>query len=55
MENDEVDGFKKVDTQVTELTDDANCIIEKVQDLVTIKEIDVSKAHEDIQVGDDVF
>lgn len=43
LENEVVNGFKKAETQVTELTDDANSIIEKVQDLVTIKEIDASE------------
>lgn len=29
----------------------SNSIIEKVQDLVTIKEIDASEVHGDVQVG----
>ena len=42
LESEVVEGFDKVEAQVTELTDDANSIIEGVSDLVTISEIDES-------------
>jgi len=51
LEHDVIDGFNKVETQVTELTDDANSIIESVQDIMTIKKVDDSEVLENVQVG----
>lgn len=51
LETDVVEGFDKVETQVTELTSDANSIIASVDDLVAIPEIDESKVIEDVQDG----
>jgi|SRR5690625_535227 len=42
LESEVIDGFDKVKTQVTEMTDDANSIINRVNNLVTISEIDES-------------
>lgn len=36
---------------MTELTDDANSIIENIKDTVTIKKIECSEVHEDVQAG----
>lgn len=51
LENDVEDGFDKVEKQAVELTDDANGIIEGVQDLVSVKRIDESEVVEDVQLG----
>src|SRR5690625_2046077 len=51
LEIDVAESFDKVGTQTIELTDDANSIIESVQDLVTIKKIDDSEVLEDVRRG----
>lgn len=51
IENDVVEGFDKVKTQVTELTNDANSIIDNINDLVAIPEFDESTVMDDIQNG----
>lgn len=52
IENDVVEGFDKVKTQVTELTNDANGIIDNINDLVTIPEFNESTVMDDIQDGE---
>lgn len=51
IENEVIEGFDKVETKVIELTSDANSIIEKVDDLVSISEINESQVIEDVQAG----
>src|SRR5699024_9497234 len=45
------DGFDKVKNVTTELTDEANSIIERVQDLVSVKKIDPAEVIETVQDG----
>src|SRR5699024_5756210 len=51
LEQDATDGFDKVKNVTTELTDEANNIIERVQDLVSVKKIDQSEVIETVQDG----
>src|SRR5699024_10600524 len=51
LKSDVLDGFDKVKMQTTELTDDANSIINSVKDLVEIKEIDESSVVENVRYG----
>lgn len=44
-------GLNKVEKKAVELTDDANSIIESVQDLVSIDKIDESALVEDVRRG----
>lgn len=53
LENEVKDGFNKVERTTIELTDDANSIIESVQDLVSIDKIDESEVIESVQQGKD--
>src|SRR5699024_12023132 len=43
LEQDVTDGFDKVKNVTTELTDEANSIIERMQDLVAAKNIDTTE------------
>lgn len=51
LENDVVNEFDKVKKKTIELTDDANSILEGVQDLVAVKKIDESEVVESVQRG----
>lgn len=52
LESDVKEGFEKVETQATEMTNDANSIISKVQDLVSIQNIDESEVIDAITRGE---
>src|SRR5699024_1307276 len=51
LEQDVTDGFDKVKNVTTELTDEANSILERVQDLVSVKKIDPSEVMDTVQDG----
>src|SRR5699024_7393 len=51
LENDVTDGLDLVEKQTIQLTDEANSIIESVQDLVAIKKVDESEVVENVQRG----
>lgn len=51
LESDVLDGLDKVEETTTRLTDEANSIIESVQDLVTVDKIDESDVMESVQQG----
>src|SRR5699024_10793035 len=51
LEQDVTDGFDKVKNVTTELTDEANSIIERVQDLVSVKKIDPSEVMDTVRDG----
>src|SRR5699024_12769991 len=51
LEQDVTDGFDKVKNVTTELTDEANSIIERVQDLVSVKKIDHSEVMDTVRDG----
>lgn len=51
LEQDVEDGFYKVKKKTISLTDDANSIIESVQDLVAVKNIDDSEVLNNVQDG----
>src|SRR5699024_10071213 len=51
LENDVTDGLDHVEKQTIQLTDEANSIIESVQDLVAIKKVDESEVVENVQRG----
>lgn len=53
LENDVKGGLDKVKKKAVELTDDANSIIESVQELVSIDKIDESDLAEDVRRGKD--
>jgi len=51
IESEVIEGFDKVETKVIELTDDANSILEEVNELVTTDKIDESSVVEDLRDG----
>lgn len=51
LENDVTDGLNHVEEKTIQLTDEANSIIESVQDLVAIEKFDESNVIESIQHG----
>src|SRR5690625_746013 len=54
LEGDVEDAFDEVEKKTIELTDDANSIIESVQDIVTVDKLDETEVVENVQRGKDM-